>query len=655
MPTIGDLIQAEVERREAEVISNFLPQACRRSCVEHLAATLDVDAYRTTVSWTNLDDQSCRMQWFRSVLPGKASEIATGIATSWEDDFNAVLRSNGFRSERPKRLVRHIEPVVLRIIGSTAADATLGAALFPEAWALLADELAAQLFRQMNGTSPLSEWAVLNRLVTISFFVSCDLVRAEPVQNSLSELSRSLLGVRGSLVRLPEKVRESGVADVKPQSVALGGPITLTQRSLSSLLTACHDESHAAAVKKGIAQRVLNPHSHVPENVRLEIARRFPGQDPVRIVQDARATTYQQYNFTILSYAALCGIEQLLRGMAEQAGIAHVDHTGWLVGVTDWVESLGLPKGLQDRVEKIYSTDDANIRNRVMHGGLLDVEGQRTQNTARAIAQVSGPNTLPYSNENIASVCLQLLEDLDTEAAGRGLTPAHFGWVAQKTLSAAELAFADSLPNPLDWGMERAEAWRQRLFKYLSAFCPAANLSAKFGLHGWARHYHASDSFVQVLFLSLTFETLYRLTVHLLGEQVLQMAPSRDGLLRVFRYRMLDATDKGLCSANVLASLLGRIPVNERDAAKDAIDLAVKIRDAFAHGAVPNFSSAELDSTAHVFVYALDVLSGVGLRSLTETAAYYNWVNGGWRGDTEVADWLLAEKQIWERIQRISD
>jgi hypothetical protein len=336
MPTISDLIQAEVRRREAEVLSDFLSPACRRSYVEHLAATLDIDAYRTTANWADLDDQSRRKQWLRSVLPGKASVIATGISTSWEDDFNAVLKSNKFNSERPKRLVRHIEPVVLQIIGSTAADATLGAIQFPAAWALLADEVAGQLFRQMNGTSPLPEWAVLNRLVTVSFFVSCDLDRAEPVQNSLSELSRSLLEVRGSLVRLPEKVRESGVVDVMPQSVSLGRPITLTQRALSSLLTACHDESHATAVKKGIAQRVLNPNSAVPTDIQSEIARRFPGQDPVRLVQDSRATTYQQYNFTILSYAALCGIEQLLRGMAGRAGVSHVDHTGWLVGVTDF-------------------------------------------------------------------------------------------------------------------------------------------------------------------------------------------------------------------------------------------------------------------------------------------------------------------------------
>src|SRR5689334_16581516 len=109
MSTISELVDAEMTLREAEVISAFLPAACRRACVTHLAATIDVDACRTSADWAELDDTARRTRWLRSALLKLAPVIAAEVATDWAKDLNGVLKEAGFQTQRPKKLAPHIE------------------------------------------------------------------------------------------------------------------------------------------------------------------------------------------------------------------------------------------------------------------------------------------------------------------------------------------------------------------------------------------------------------------------------------------------------------------------------------------------------------------------------------------------------------------
>jgi hypothetical protein len=651
MPSPKDVIEAELRSRQTVVVTDFLKPACREQIGRYLSDTLDTATAQPTDNWANLDGEAARVALLQAKKADLAETAAVRISTGWEDVLNAALRQQGFHTERAKRLAKFAAPFVEALVCEPAAKATLEATPFPDVWQDVGHQLASAVHNDLQQKAGCPEWLILNRLLLASFFLSCDVPRAEQVQKSLVELRRSFLSVRGSLVRLPERIGKDRPVDILPPRGTLARPILIKHRALSSLLAACQDESQATASRNGIAQRVLKPSLPVSPEVQAEIRRLFPTADPVRLMQEGRANTYQQYNFTILAYMALAGIEQLLRARAQRV-VSHATQTGWLIDVTKWLGSLGLSDPLKTRVGDLYSTKNANIRNRVMHGGLLEIEGQRTQNAQRMLVQAPRSTLSVYAAENIALVCLELLEDLDSEIAALGLLAnTDMAWVRAKDLSAADRSFVQALPDPRQWGLDDAEKWRRKLFKYLSVFCPAANMSAKFGLHGWVRHYDATDSFVQIQFLSMTFETLYRLTVHLIGESVLRCTADVDGrgnTVWVSQYRVLDKN--ALLSDDVLLKLTRSYSPSEQVQARRTFNLAVDVRDAFAHGAVPNFTPSELDTVGHLFVHAIELLRGAGIHHMTEKAAYFKWLNDGRQTNTRLKDWVSGEREIQTRI-----
>lgn len=647
MPRISDLLEAELLANETAVLSEFLIPVCRGRVLSHLQATLDQDSGRPTASWEELDDQQQRAVWLSSFQNEIVAEWANVIGTSWHARLNGVLQNAGFRhDERPKRLAASMTPTLITILGGQNAQEALRASPFPSVWPELGHCLTKQLVSDLE-RADLPDWQLLNRLQLSSFFLSCDLPTAGAVQSSLITLGRSVLSLRGSLVRLPERVDVTGILDVSPTAARVDRPITLTQRSISTLLTACHDESQATFAMNGIAQRVLTPQGPIQPEHLAELRRLFPGRDPVQLMHETRAVRFQQYNFTILAYMALCGIEQMLRARADQVGESHIEPSGWLIDVTDWLSKLRLSADLQRRLKQLYSTRDINIRNRVMHGGLLEIEGQRTQNTHRML--INQPIPAAYSAESIASLCLTLLEEVDRElAATTTLSTANLGWLGLKSLTIDEWRLISSLPDPRRQGLGLATSWCANLFGYLTAFCPAASISAKLGLHGWVRHFSGTDSTVQMFFLSLTFETLYRLTVHLLGIAIVQRGPSNQRKQWEFRYRMLD--QRNLCAVQIVAQLVESLPPADRQQAAATYQLAVKLRDSFSHGAVPNFTPQQLDGVSHVFVHAIELLRRAGRREMVEKAAYFEWKNRGERPYTEVTNWLVGEQAIKTRI-----
>ena len=645
--TIDQVIEQEVVSRTALIVAEHVTHVCREQIVVHLLSTFDLDGARPDSSWTGVDDVATRTTLLQRVMPQVVSDCAHRVSDALSGPMNAALTAAGYRSVKPNRLVRHIEPALRKLVAGPHAQTAFHANPFPDAWRDLSSAMAVSLFSSLKAGLLTGEWAVLNRLVLASFFQSCTLPTATQAVGALTDLRQSVLSVRGSLVRLPERVSAAGIADVRPSPIAATGAISLAHRSLSTLLKSCHTESQATARREGIAHRVLGVNGPVTAEHQAELRRLFPGRDPVRLMRESRIVRFQEYNFTILAYMALTGIEQLLHAQSERLKLPHVGPNGWLVEVDDLIDHLHLSSSLVARVRALYSTRDTNVRNRVMHGGLLEIEGQRTQNAYRLLTAAAGPNPEPYSSENIANVCLSLLADLDAEISAAGLlSQADMGWVLGKGLSSADMAFVGTLPDPREWAEADAEEWRSQLFRFLTVYCPAANVSAKIGFHGWLRHFDADDSFIQILFLGMTFETLYRTTLHLLGHEILQQTLNKAGTLYVFRYHVLDERQGGLCTPDALDKLVRSRPAHERARATECFKLAIGLRDAFAHGAIPDFPPAVLDSVGHVFVHAVDLLRHAAIDHLTREAAYYNWINNGRLPGTSDADWAHGRHQI---------
>ena len=106
--------------------------------------------------------------------------------------------------------------------------------------------------------------------------------------------------------------------------------------------------------------------------------------------------------------------------------------------------------------------------------------------------------------------------------------------------------------------------------------------------------------------------------------RVLQISADRH-----IQYRMLD--DLQLCAPEILDALTRYIPDGGRSVARRVLELAVKARNAFAHGAVTRVTDKDFDCMGNLVVKSVQALIGAGMHEMTEVAAYYQWQKTGSR------------------------
>ena len=178
-------------------------------------------------------------------------------------------------------------------------------------------------------------------------------------------------------------------------------------------------------------------------------------------------------------------------------------------------------------LKAIFDAHQANIRNRVMHGNLLEIEG-KALDTRLPIAhphRFPMPSVDPYMPDNVVALCLACLEDLDREVAAR------------TRLSAADLARTKTLmltQEEIEFGLhlhcefldDDRVAWLNYVTHYLNAMTPALKQPFAMGFVGWLRRPLRVSAFAS---LWLVFEASYRLTVHLVGLSIVQISRPRVG------------------------------------------------------------------------------------------------------------------------------
>ena len=242
-----------------------------------------------------------------------------------------------------------------------------------------------------------------------------------------------------------------------------------------------------------------------------------------------------------------------------------------------------------------------------MHGNLLEIEGKDLEvslpiaNPAlfRSVA-ASGPDA--YSPENIAQHCLSCLEIVDREIAGmRPLVTADLAWNAGFILSSDDLDFGLALSD--DFSGPDAERWLRTVTDYLNAMLPGLKQLFTIGLIEWLEG-KKDVSIPRFMALGLTFEALYRSTVHLKGFSVLQKEHRNADDFLKFQYRMLDKRPTSICSDRVTDSLVEHLMPEVRDNAKKILRLAVDARNAIAHGAVVDFNLKTAYAMGHIIVSA---------------------------------------------------
>lgn len=655
MPSIEDVVQSELSGPLRDRWLTALRRATREALGGHAVGLLDLDAVATRPGWERLDDPVRRAEVAGNAagLYGRCAELLVTELGQFGALRQAVRDAGHGKQSAPsiRRRVVTVAPALMRLPASVGE---LTASPFSAGWDFVGDAVARRVYAEYRGRIPTparDEWRLMNRLILVEYFRQCRLPEARLVAEELAETAQGLLSVRGTLVCAAQAVAASGATGEPVPLATLAGGITLRHRGLSDLLGAVADESAATPAGRGVMRRVVGRfHADPPNAVREGLV--AMGQ-----VQDARLRSYRRYEHSLTAYMGVAAIEQLLRAWATNRGVDHLRAGGLPAPVAAWLEDLNLPAVLDGRVRTLFDPARAGVRNRMMHSGfLLTASKSLQENLAVANpARYGGAAADPYAPENVARLVLECLRDLDAVAGATvALTGADLGWAGPWRLTAAELdigrrVYCDLLPRPGGPTAESARLWAQHLSTYFRAVMPGLGQFFRLAYVGFVRPY-SGDSFVLIHALGLVFEAVYRLTAHLVGVKVVQESESGDSLR--FQYLMLD--DAGLCSDAVVGRLVESLEPAERDVAADVLRLAVKGRNALAHGAVVRFDEPTALGLGHLFLKATQALLGAGEHHMTREAAWYRWEKRRDRGGDEstlrLEDWFAGEDEVLNRI-----
>jgi hypothetical protein len=146
----------------------------------------------------------------------------------------------------------------------------------------------------------------------------------------------------------------------------------------------------------------------------------------------------------------------------------------------------------------------------------------------------------------------------------------------------------------------------------------------------------------------MILEALFRVSVRIHGGSIIKhvVSMTRDEPVG-FRYKMLDQHE--LCAPDTLDRLVESVDPSEREAAKNVLTLAVKVRDAVAHGAIVTLGMDDGIAMGHLMVKAIQCLVEAGEHEMIKTAAYYRWKDRPQRD--ALTNWLEGERDVLGQIE----
>ena len=313
---------------------------------------------------------------------------------------------------------------------------------------------------------------------------------------------------------------------------------------------------------------------------------------------------------------------------------------------------LGSDPNVRQILDLVYGRGHGNLRNRILHGAQMHMRRHQFQATLPIAApEVHTPVNDEFSPQNTCRLCLQCLEGVD-DAIARVVTlkPKDLDWARHFELSADQIRIGAGVY--CDFQGEQGKVWWDRISTYLSAVTPSVRLLFDFGFVGWINRTR-NDRFVLFMALNLVLEALFRIAVRLQGGEVLRKFIGSDSQSIIFRYKMLDARE--LCAPEILSRLVDTVNPAERQVAKEVLLLAVRIRNALAHGAVAEFDTDGGLAMGHVLVKAIQCLVEAGEHEMIKVAAYYHWRRRQGVGVDALAAWLQGEREVMEMIANTRD
>lgn len=216
---------------------------------------------------------------------------------------------------------------------------------------------------------------------------------------------------------------------------------------------------------------------------------------------------------------------------------------------------------------------------------------------------------------NVSALVLLKLNELAGHIHSEALTFSN-SWTQHFTLTAVELLEASQIHCDILQSREAAEAWRVSIRDFLQEVTPGISTAVQWGVKSWVADEAPQDAVPGFHFLALLFEPLLRLTLHLGGRPVLQHSEEEGCAVYRVQYLMLDT--RGLLDPANIAWLTAHLNVSERRIAERVLALAMKCRNAIAHGAVTRFTNEVRIVYGHVLVKAIQLTVEAGRRQLDE-------------------------------------
>ena len=520
---------------------------------------------------------------------------------------------------------------------------------FPVLWPLLANDLSRRTYARnaIDWVDP--EWRYQNTLLLMGFFATCQLPAAHHVRHVFGEADKKPLSLRGLFFRIPEFVGDSALAETPIRTTTRTGGVTLSCEALFPLIAATAEESRKIPAGNGVLHEIM------PIRSDSEVPFSQWGIATTSQLQQGRDAAYRLYEYTLLTYLTLGSIEQILRAWAQQKGQPHMDSPTVPGDVLKAVTPLVGPATLT-ALRELYDNNATNIRHRIMHGNLYEVESKRLESAMPAISPAAFGSLAtvpdPISPENIAQFCLECLETLDRDRVAQGvtLTPADLAWAPGLALTHDEIEFGHRLSA--DFLEDDREMWVAQMRNTLNALFPGLTQVWFLGFIGWLRN-PFNPSLPRFMALGFSFEAIYRSTVHLLGLEILQRSRPRARKVLKTQYRMLEQRPSSIANPAVLARLVRHIPERDRATATQVLQLAIKAHNALAHGAMTAYDSFTSEGLGHIFVKASQTLVTAALHHLVSERAYYRYLNRKVGDGSAVEDWLLAEVEITRWIRAL--
>jgi hypothetical protein len=591
----------------------------REQCVAQLADTArtyleSINPVSLNKSFINLDD------------PVKSfSLINISIA---ENEIVRILSEPGvFRSQvktesenqnvgvaTKKKIIEIIQPLVEESLNSIESNQILIDITAREIYCALAGKLSRELYAAgKNNTS--TDEALEIEISLLIYYLRRWRMPCAQLANTLDLLSKNILGLRGTLLSIQNRHYENDNFDqFSLPLVSLPSTDSLKGLCINSdLLKTIVDESDQTPAGGGFFHRAMPIGNPVDPSL-LNSTKYILSE---KIAQEGRDLGYRQYEYTALIFLSLAGMEYLLRSYCPSVHTGEASLEG-VLNASGYLSSSDVKT-----LNEVFGSEGWNIRNRCLHGSFLEIEGRRVELIMES--GICSELGVPYLNlsddgsllNNVNSLLLEALRKL-SEAITTEQPSFCTNWVKDFHLSDQEMEFGKSVRCDLLESVNTAEAWRIKIRDYLQNVTPCLSIPLQEGIRSWFAPKTGCNTLPGFAYLMLLFEPFLRLTLQLAGRSVVQRTLSNSGGIEHYKiqYRMLD--QKGLLSPENIEWLTLHLQPQEKEVAEKVLLLAMKCRNAFAHGAVIIYSDQIRSIYGHLIVKAIQLTVEAGERHLQQ-------------------------------------